>query len=124
MRHLSGLFRTIFQSPEDTSTCLTIVGVHILATYFLQTRTTFVQCFIRFSGVEERQWLIALVLIGASTIVGFTLPLELSGKMEEKNSWLIGHYYYPIMNFSYMVAPRSPGFSSSFQLCRRLAMGS
>ncbi len=83
MRYLSGLFRTIFQSPEDTSTCLTIVGVRILATYFLQTRTTFIQSFIRFISVEERQGLIALVLIGASTIVGFTLPLELSGKFGE-----------------------------------------
>ena len=71
------------KSPEDTSTCLTIVGVGILATYFLRTRTIFVQSFIRFIGVEKHRGLIALVLIGASTIVGVTLPLELSGKFGE-----------------------------------------
>ncbi len=84
MRYLSSLFRTIFQSPEDSSTCLTIVGVRILATYFLQTRTTFVQSFNHFIDVEKRRGLIALVLIGASTIVEFTLPLEFSGKFGEK----------------------------------------
>ncbi len=84
MRYLSALFHTISQSPENTSsTCLTIVGVRTLATYCLQSRTTFVQSFIRFISVEERRGLIALVLIGASTIVGFTLPLELSGKFGE-----------------------------------------
>jgi hypothetical protein len=62
---------------------LTIVGVRILATYFLQTRTTFVQSFIRFIGVEERRVLIVLVLIGASTIVGFIHHLELSEKFGE-----------------------------------------
>ncbi len=83
MRYLSGLFRTIPQSRENISACLTIVGVHILAICFHQTRTTFVQSFIRFIGVEERRVLIALVSIGASTIVGFTLLLELSVKFGE-----------------------------------------
>jgi hypothetical protein len=83
MRYVSGLFRTIFQSPEDTSTCLIIVRVRILATYFLQTRKTFVQSFIRFIAVKKRRGLIALILIGASTIVGFTLRLELLGKFGE-----------------------------------------
>jgi hypothetical protein len=84
MRYQSGLFRTISRSPENISKCLTIVGVRILATYFLQTKTTFVQSFIRFIGVEERRGLIALVLIGAPTIVGFTLPLELPVKFGER----------------------------------------
>ncbi len=83
MRYLSGLFRTISRSRDNISACLTIVGVRILATFFLQTRTTFVQSCIRFIGVEERRGLIALVAIGASTIVGFTLPLELSVKFGE-----------------------------------------
>ncbi len=84
MRYLSGLFRTISRSRENISACLTIVGVRILPDFFLQTRTTFVQGFIiRFIGVEERRGLIALVSIGASTIVGFTLPLELSAKFGE-----------------------------------------
>ncbi len=83
MRYLSGLFRTISRSRENISACLTFVGVRILATFFLQTRTTFVQSFIRFIGVEERWGFTTLVSIGASIIVGFTLPLELSVKFGE-----------------------------------------
>jgi hypothetical protein len=83
MRYQNGLSRTIPQSPKDALPRSTIVGDRTLAICFHHTRTTFVQSFTRFIGVEERRVLIVSVLIGASTIVGFIHHLELSGKIGE-----------------------------------------